>query len=283
MRTVTTVAELRACVDGWRSHGERVGLVPTMGALHQGHMTLVSRSRELCERTIVSVFVNPRQFAPTEDFAAYPRNMDGDSGLLAEAEVDVIYAPAAEEMYPRGFATTVSLGGPAEGLEGACRPGFFDGVATVVTKLFTQALPDIAVFGEKDFQQLHVVRRLVNDLDLKTRIVGVATVREDDGLALSSRNAYLSDAQRKIAPRLFEVLTRAAEAFPRHAAPAALLAETEADLASTFDLVDYVAWRDTETFDAEIAPGRPGRLLAAVQLGATRLIDNVPVAPAETE
>jgi pantoate--beta-alanine ligase len=186
-------------------------------------------------------------------------------------------------MYPRGFATTVSLGGPAEGLEGACRPGFFDGVATVVTKLFTQALPDIAVFGEKDFQQLHVVRRLVNDLDLKTRIVGVATVREDDGLALSSRNAYLSDAQRKIAPRLFEVLTRAAEAFPRHAAPAALLAETEADLASTFDRVDYVAWRDTETFDAEIAPGRPGRLLAAVQLGATRLIDNVPVAPAETE
>ena len=279
MRTVTTVAELRACVEGWRAHGERVALVPTMGALHQGHMMLVARGRELAERSIVSLFVNPRQFAPGEDFAAYPRNLESDSSKLAEAEVDLLYAPAPDQIYPEGFATAVSVGGPAEGLEGDVRPGFFIGVATVVAKLLAQAMPDVAVFGEKDYQQLVVVKRLVRDLDLRARIVGVPTVREEDGLACSSRNAYLDADQREVAPRLFRVLSATAERLGAGHDSAEELATANRELAAAFDRVDYVALRDAESMSADVTPGRTGRLLAAAVLGTTRLIDNVPVAP----
>jgi len=279
MRTVTTVAEVRACVEGWRTRGERVALVPTMGALHEGHLTLVTRARELAERSIVSVFVNPRQFGPNEDFVRYPRTLESDSAKLAAAEVDLLYAPSPDEIYPEGFATTVSVAGPAEGLEGLSRQGFFAGVATVVTKLFTQVLPDVAVFGEKDFQQLAVIRRLTDDLDLRPRIVGVATVREADGLAYSSRNAYLDADQRRTAPNLYRVLSAAARRLSDGDEAAQVVAEAERDLAAQFDRVDYVALRDAESFSAEASPDRPRRLLAAVVLGATRLIDNVPVAP----
>jgi pantoate--beta-alanine ligase len=279
MRTVTTVAELGACVDNWRSKGDQIALVPTMGALHEGHMRLVAEGRGLALRTVASLFVNPRQFAANEDIATYPRNLTDDSSKLADAGVDLLYAPSLDQVYPDGFATTVSVTGPAEGLEGSSRPGFFDGVATVVTKLFTQARPDVAVFGEKDYQQLLVVRRLVRDLDLRPRIVGVPTVRESDGLACSSRNAYLDAGQRRTAPRLYAVLSRTAERLPSHDDRELLLAEAEADLKTSFDKVDYLAWRDDETFAAAMTPGRGGRLLAAVVLGRTRLIDNVPVAP----
>ena len=279
MRTVTTVAELRACVEDWRSKGDHVALVPTMGALHEGHMRLVAEGRGLAPCTVASLFVNPRQFAADADLATYPRNLEADQAKLAKAGVDLLYAPDLDQVYPNGFATTVSVTGPAEELEGSSRPGFFDGVATVVTKLFTQAQPDVAVFGEKDYQQLLVVRRLVRDLDLRPRVVAVPTVRESDGLACSSRNAYLDAGQRLIAPRLYTVLSRTAEHLPSDDDPELLLAEAEAELKTSFDKVDYLAWRDAETFGAAMTPGRAGRLLAAVALGRTRLIDNVAVAP----
>jgi pantoate--beta-alanine ligase len=250
-----------------------------MGALHAGHLRLVDEARKLAPRTIVSLFVNPRQFAPGQDLATYPRNLEADAAKLAEADVDLLYAPSLDQIYPDGFVTTVSVGGPAEGLEGSSRPGFFDGVATVVTKLFTQTRPDVALFGEKDYQQLQVVKRLARDLDLRPLIVGVPTVREDDGLACSSRNAYLDSEQRQIAPRLYALLSRTAERMAGHDSPDDLLSEAEAELKTYFDKVDYLAWRDGETFEAAMAPGRAGRLLAAVVLGRTRLIDNVAVPP----
>jgi pantoate--beta-alanine ligase len=279
MQTVATVAELRACVDLWRAEAEQIALVPTMGALHAGHMRLVDEARKLAPRTVVSLFVNPRQFASGEDLATYPRNLEADSAKLAEAGVDLLYAPCLDQVYPHGFATSVSVGGPAQGLEGSSRPGFFDGVATVVTKLFTQTRPDVALFGEKDYQQLQVVKRLVRDLDLRPSIVGVPTVRDVDGLACSSRNAYLDGEQRLVAPRRYALLSRTAERMADHDDPQHVLNEAEADLKSSFDKVDYLAWRDGETFEAGMTPGRAGRLLAAVMLGRTRLIDNVPVAP----
>src|SRR5947207_13548064 len=203
---VRTVAALRQAVAGWRARQERVGLVPTMGALHRGHLALVEAARRDCQRVVASLFVNPKQFGPREDFAAYPRDEAADLAKFREGGVDLVFAPPVEEMYSPGFASNIRIAGISESLEGAHRPGHFDGVATVVAKLLLQCLPDAAFFGEKDYQQLMVVRRLVRDLDIPVRIEGVPTIREPDGLALSSRNVYLSPAERQAAPALYRIL-----------------------------------------------------------------------------
>src|SRR6266566_4074640 len=210
MAVVRTVAGLREAVGGWRAKGERIGLVPTMGALHQGHLALIATARGQCARVVASLFVNPKQFGPREDFAAYPRDEAADLAKFREGGVDLVFAPPVEEMYPPGFASNIRIAGISESLEGAHRLGHFDGVATVVAKLLLQCLPDAAFFGEKDYQQLMVVRRLVRDLDIPVRIEGVPTVREPDGLALSSRNVYLSPEERRVAPQLHHVLNETA-------------------------------------------------------------------------
>jgi pantoate--beta-alanine ligase len=281
MRTVRTVGELRQALQAWRVDGENIALVPTMGALHDGHLSLIRAARAQARRVVVSLFVNPRQFGAGEDLERYPRTEDRDANLLQEAGVDLLYAPGPGAIYPDGFATTVSMEGPALGLEADSRPGFFAGVATVVTKLLLQAGADCAVFGEKDYQQLVVVRRLVADLDIETRIVASPTVREADGLALSSRNAYLDADERARAPRLFAVLHETAARLGAGEAPDPVLEQAAGALAGHFDALHYLAWRDAVTLEPLATPARPGRLLAAVQLGATRLIDNVPVAAGE--
>jgi pantoate--beta-alanine ligase len=276
-----SVAELRARADIWRSAGERIGLVPTMGALHAGHLALVAAARERFRRVIVSIFVNPKQFGPREDFTTYPRPETDDLDKLAGAAVDLAYIPTVEEMYPPGFATAISVGGPSEGLCGAHRPGHFDGVATVVAKLLTQATPDAAFFGEKDYQQLMVVRRMARDLNLRSEIVGVPTVREPDGLALSSRNVYLSAEERRLAPHLHRLLRAAAADIADSAAPEPIVSRTIAELGFQGFMVEYLELRDAATLAPVSAmSSQPARLLAAVHLGRTRLIDNVPVAVA---
>ena len=207
IETVRDAAALRQRIAAWQSAGERVGLVPTMGGIHDGHLALVHAAREGCDRVAATLFVNPKQFGPSEDFATYPRDEARDARLLAEVGAELLFAPGMEEMYPQGFATRVSVSGVTEGLCGAHRPGFFDGVATAVCKLFMQALPDAAYFGEKDYQQLQMVRRMVADLAIPVDIVPVATVREADGLALSSRNDYLTASERQNAPTLYRVLS----------------------------------------------------------------------------
>ena len=275
---VRTVSELRAMSARWRSAGETVALVPTMGALHEGHLALVRRGREAASRVVASVFVNPTQFAPHEDFGRYPRDEAGDAAKLASAGCDLMYAPTVEEMYAEGRATTIAVAGPGEGLCAAFRPQMFGGVALVVTKLFLQAQPDFAVFGEKDYQQLLVVRRFVRDLDIPVDVVGLPTVREPDGLALSSRNAYLSAEERRRAPELHRALADAAAALAKGVEPAAALKAAREKLAAEgFDPIDYVELRDAETLAPIAALHRPGRLLAAAWLGQTRLIDNVAV------
>ncbi len=275
---VRTVAELRARVRIWRAGGERVGLVPTMGALHDGHLSLVARALGECDRAVVTLFVNPKQFGPHEDFARYPRDEAADAAKLAAAGADLLYAPDVATMYADGFATTVTVAGLTESMEGAVRPGHFAGVATVVAKLLNQAGADDAYFGEKDYQQLAVIRRLAVDLDIATRIHGVPTVREADGLALSSRNAYLTPAQRKIAPALQRALAEAAAALTNGAAvPPTLEAARAAILKAGFDAVDYVELCDADTLTPLSAAKRPARLLAAARLGTTRLLDNVAV------
>src|SRR6266576_2144517 len=240
-----TLTALRDAVAGWRKQQERIALVPTMGALHRGHLALVEAARRHCERVVASLFVNPKQFGPREDFAAYPRNEAADLAKFSEAGVDLVFAPTVEEMYPAGFVTTVRVAGIGDDLEGAHRPGHFDGVATVVSKLLLQCLPDAAYFGEKDYQQLLVVRRLARDLDIPVRIEGVPTVREADGLALSSRNAYLSPQERRIAPNLARVLQRIAAALS--AEPGAVARETArgvADFESAGFAVEYLEIRE---------------------------------------
>jgi pantoate--beta-alanine ligase len=277
---VRTVAELRARIGVWRGAGERVGLVPTMGALHEGHLSLVRLAKQHAARTVASVFVNPTQFGPNEDFDAYPRSEARDAELLASVGCDLIYAPAVEAMYPPGFSTTVAVGGVSEPLDGAARPGHFTGVATVVTKLLLQSQADAAVFGEKDYQQLQVIRRLVRDLDIPVEVVGAPTARAEDGLALSSRNAYLTAPERQAAPELHRALAAAVEAL-RAGRP---VAEVEAQAArritaSGFSRVDYVEVRDPADL-ARLGPGPiagPGRILAAAVLGKARLIDNLAV------
>ena len=276
-----TVGGLRQAVATWRARRERVGLVPTMGAIHEGHLALVRAARDQSERIVASLFVNPTQFAPSEDFAAYPRDETADLAAFETACVDLVFIPTVGEMYPPGFATTVAIGGVSEGLDGAFRPGHFAGVATVVAKLLLQCLPDAAYFGEKDYQQLMVVRRLARDLDIPVRIEGVATVRDADGLALSSRNAHLSPAERRVAPRLHRVLCDSAAALLQHPdAVAGILERGLAALQAGGFVVDYLELRDAASFAPMPRLAGPARLLAAVHLGRTRLIDNVPVLPA---
>jgi pantoate--beta-alanine ligase len=277
---VRTIADLRETVSGWRRQGFTVGFVPTMGALHEGHLTLVREAGRRADRVVASVFVNPTQFAAHEDLGAYPRQEAKDVELLEGAGCALMYAPGVEEMYPEGATTTISVGAPAEGLEGAFRPQMFGGVALVVAKLLNQVRPDVAVFGEKDFQQLIVVKRLVRDLDIPVEIVGVSTIRDGHGLALSSRNAYLSAAELETARRLNGVLAEAgARASAGDALPALEAEAREALLKAGFSHVDYVAIRradDLSPFDSRLADG-PARILAAAWLGRTRLIDNMPI------
>lgn len=287
LEIVRTKSGLHDRLAVWRDDGMSVGLAPTMGALHAGHMALVSRSLIECDRTVVSIFVNPSQFGPGEDLATYPRDEARDRDLLAAAGAHILYAPEVSEIYREGFATTVSVPAPGDVLEGRYRPGFFDGVATVVAKLFAQARPDKAFFGEKDYQQLLVVRRMAGDLDLGVEVVGVETVREQDGLALSSRNAYLTAAERKSAPALYRTIhTLAARAAAGEDVPVEEKIAADALLEAGFDGVDYVTVRDAATLGPYRSLGRgretKGRVLAAARIGRARLIDNVPVpAPGE--
>ncbi|MFM2042848.1 MAG: hypothetical protein RLY86_1424 [Pseudomonadota bacterium] len=277
---VRTVADLRAVVAGWRGQGLRVALVPTMGALHDGHLALVRRGRERAGRVVASVFVNPTQFGPNEDFARYPRDEVGDAAKLAGAGCDLLFAPDVAAMYPPGFATSIDVGPVTTRWEGAFRPGHFNGVATVVTKLLLQCLPDVACFGEKDYQQLQTIRRLVRDLDIPVAIDGVPTVREADGLALSSRNAYLSAEQRAVAAGLNRVLRAIADHLSRDPdAVAPALAQGGTDLlALGFTAVDYLALVDADSLEPlDRAGTNPARLIAVARLGGVRLLDNIPV------
>ena len=273
-----TVDALRTAVAGWRSEGLRVGMVPTMGALHSGHLELVRAARERADRIIVTIFVNPTQFAPTEDFGSYPRTETSDVAKLAQLGVEAVFAPNANEMYPAGYATTVSLAGPAIGLETDFRPHFFSGVATVVSKLLIAGFPDVAMFGEKDYQQLMVVRQMARDLRLPTEIVGLPTIREADGLALSSRNAYLSSEERQTATTISRAMRQAAETIRAGGDVETALAKGRSTLTEAGFRVDYLVLRNAETL-AEIVDvaSEPCRMLVAAWLGKTRLIDNIAV------
>ena len=278
MQTVRDLESLRAAVGAFRQAGQSVALVPTMGALHAGHIALVEEARRRADRVVASIFVNPTQFGPGEDLAAYPRKETADAAMLEAAGCALLWLPPVEAMYPPGFATTVSVSGVTEGLDGAARPGHFDGVATVVTKLFNQVRPDLALFGEKDWQQLAVIRRMVADLDMALKIVGVPTQREEDGLALSSRNAYLSPEERDAARALPRALGEAARTIAAGGDVPAALAKAVATLEKAgFGPIDYLTLHDGETLAPVSALDRPARLLAAARLGRTRLIDNLPV------
>lgn len=276
---ITTLAALRAHISAIRATGGTIALVPTMGALHDGHLDLVRLALTKASHVVVSIFVNPKQFAPNEDFDRYPRQLESDSAKLAPLSVNAIWAPTPSEMYPAGFATKIEVAGAALGLETDVRPHFFGGVATVCCKLFSQVTPDIAIFGEKDYQQLTVLKQMVADLNLALTIVGTPTRRESDGLALSSRNAYLTPAERAIAPVLHRAMTACAQAI-KSGTPinTATAAATDAVLAAGFKSVDYIAVRDARTL-AEITnpTSQPLRLLAAAWLGKTRLIDNIAI------
>ncbi|WP_457153303.1 pantoate--beta-alanine ligase [Mesorhizobium sp. P5_C1] len=274
---VDSVAALRAQLRDWRRDGLRIAMVPTMGALHDGHISLVRIALERADRCVVSIFVNPTQFAPTEDLDKYPRQLAHDLDRLKAAKADLAFIPTVGEMYPAGFATRISVGGPSAGLESDFRPTFFDGVATVVAKLFLQATPDCAIFGEKDYQQLCVVRQLCRDLDLPVEIIGAPTIRDAHGLAMSSRNAYLDEAELKIARQLNVILRDTAVALTAGADQNNATAEaSRALVAAGFRKVDYVEARESLTL-APWRRDREGRVLAAAWLGKTRLIDNVDV------
>ncbi|MGB6439019.1 MAG: pantoate--beta-alanine ligase [Methyloceanibacter sp.] len=278
--TVRTVKDLRAQVAKWRQAGEPIALVPTMGALHAGHLSLIAVAKDHAKHVVASIFVNPAQFGPKEDFKRYPRDEAGDVEKLAEAGVELVFIPDTTEIYPAGFATKVSLPSLTEDLCGAARPNHFDGVATVVTKLLLQCAPDVAVFGEKDYQQLLVIKQLVRDLNIPVQIVAGPIVREPDGLALSSRNGYLSPAERKTAPILYQVLSEAGAALANGEGCDAASSAGRFKLESKGFRVDYVAIRDPETLAPLSGPiRRPARVMGAVHLGTTRLIDNVPTAP----
>ena len=278
---VRTVAELRAQVAAWKAEGDQVALIPTMGALHEGHLTLVKLGQTKARRTVASVFVNPKQFAPHEDFDAYPRGEAVDAEKLASISCDLMFAPSAAEMYAPGFSTAINVSGVSEPLEGAARPQFFGGVATVVAKLLIQSQADYAVFGEKDYQQLQVIKRLARDLDIPTQIVSAPTARAEDGLALSSRNAYLSAEERQIAVALPNALRAAALAV----ASGGRIDEAEAAgkaalTAAGFGQIDYLDVREASDL-SKLGPGpigdAQGRILVAAWLGKTRLIDNMAV------
>src|SRR6476646_1831770 len=276
--TVRTVKDLKAEVAKWREAGETVVLVPTMGALHAGHLSLIGIAKNHATRIVASIFVNPAQFGPKEDFKRYPRDEAGDLAKLAQAGVDLLYIPHTAEMYPRGFATKVTLPSLTEDLCGASRPNHFEGVATVVAKLLLQCIPDIAVFGEKDYQQLLVIRRLVRDLNMQVEIVGGPIVREGDGLALSSRNTYLLAEERKTAPLLYKTVHDVAAVLAQGEGADAAAEAGRFKLEAAGFRVDYVAVRDPDTLKPLWGPVKPGtRVLAAAYLGKTRLIDNVAV------
>lgn len=285
IETVRSVVALRARIAAWRREegagDNHIALVPTMGALHLGHLALVEAARAAAKHVVVSLFVNPTQFGPNEDFTRYPRDEAADARALAQAKADLLYAPTVEEMYPAGFVTAVAVPNVSGELEGAVRPGHFQGVATVVAKLLNQAQADSAFFGEKDYQQLLVIRRMAADLDIPTRIVGVPTVRDADGLALSSRNAYLTPEERKIAPALHRAMNELKSALTDQRAPAAQAIEQarQSVLQAGFASVDYLELRDADTLAAVDGVSRPARILAAARLGKTRLIDNLAVSP----
>jgi pantoate--beta-alanine ligase len=279
VKVVRRVAALQQLLDKFRAADETVALVPTMGALHAGHISLVRLARRRAKRIVVSIFVNPAQFAPHEDFGSYPRTWDADLAALARENVDLVWAPSADVMYPAGFATRIVPEGPAlAGLEEVFRPHFFAGVATVVAKLFLQCRPDVAVFGEKDYQQLKVVQRLARDLDLPMKVIGGRTQREKDGLAMSSRNAYLDARARALAPTLYSTLQVCATRIAGGARVATTLAVGRKSIAAAGFKVDYIEARNAETL-APIKSTKDGpiRLLVAARIGKTRLIDNIAV------
>ncbi|WP_432449456.1 pantoate--beta-alanine ligase [Aliiroseovarius marinus] len=278
MKIVRSKDDLRTLRRSWIFKGERVAVVPTMGALHAGHLSLVEEARAQADRVIVTIFVNPKQFNNPDDLDGYPRTEDEDAAKLAPYDVDALYVPTPDQIYPEGFATNVRVSGLTEDLEGAHRPGHFDGVATVVSKLFLQTRADVACFGEKDYQQMLLVRRLSQDLDIETEVVGCPTVREEDGLAMSSRNVRLTPEERAIAPALKAEMDRAATAIRRGAEPRVVLDSAKAQIERAgYREVEYLELRDAETLAPAQNLDQPARLLAAAVLGDVRLIDNIPV------
>ncbi|MGE3395675.1 MAG: pantoate--beta-alanine ligase [Sphingomonas sp.] len=282
MQIIREIALLNEALRELRAEGAAIAFVPTMGALHAGHMALIAEARRRADHVVASIFVNPTQFGPNEDLAAYPRREAGDAALLDQEGCAILWAPDFDTMYPHGAETPIRASALGDELDGAARPGHFDGVTTVVARLFDQVRPDIAVFGEKDYQQLCVIRRLVRDLGLDIEIVGVPTQRDADGLALSSRNAYLSEEERLAARALPRALGEAAQAIAEGGDVAATLEKARERLAAAgFDPIDYVELRDAETLAPVTTLDRPSRLLAAARIGRTRLIDNLPVTPAK--
>lgn len=275
---IRTVAELRPLVRGWKAAGEVVGVVPTMGALHDGHLSLARAARRECERVITTIFVNPKQFNNPDDLKKYPRTEEADVALLSTVGVDVVFIPQPDEVYPDGFITTVSVGGVSEPLEGRMRPGHFDGVATVVSKLFGMTMADRGYFGQKDWQQLQVVLRLVRDLNIPITIVGCETIREADGLAMSSRNVRLTAQGRSVANVLYSAISAAAEDIRAGQSDRMAIREAAEKMRSAgFERVEYIELRDAETLMPSDDPRKPRRMLAAVWLDGVRLIDNIPV------
>ena len=275
---IHSVAALRRQVRAWRATGQKVGVVPTMGALHEGHLSLARRARAECDRVITTIFVNPKQFNNPDDLKKYPRTLEADAELLSGVPVDVVFAPGVDEVYPDGYITTVSVGGVSEPLEGRMRPGHFDGVATVVTKLFGMTEADRGYFGQKDWQQLQVVLRLVRDLNLPVEVVGCETIREADGLAMSSRNVRLTPEGRAVAGVLYAAVTAAAEEIRAGQSDRMAIREAAEKLrAAGFERVEYIELRDAETLMPSDDPRRPRRMLAAAWLDGVRLIDNIPV------
>jgi len=275
---VRTLADLRDVTQIWRQGGHSIAVVPTMGALHEGHLALVSEARAKADKVMATIFVNPKQFSVHEDLGRYPRDEKGDLGKLTDGGVDLAYIPTSEQLYPEGFNTTITVGGPAKaGLEDKFRPHFFDGVATVVAKLFVQTNADYAFFGEKDYQQLLVVRQMARDLDLAIEVIGVPTVREDDGLAKSSRNRYLSKHERHQSTAIVRTLEQASQKIRSGGDMQSATKAAARSLNTLGFKVDYVSARNAATLAVPIRPDEPLRLLAAAWLGKTRLIDNIAV------